>query len=1814
MNTISTPLPKGGRYFFLILSFLYIFAPNMLAQKHDTYLDFWKTTSLDTDVELVRTSPLPFDFQVYNLDAASLTNALINAPERFAHISSEVIISLPQANGTIANFQVYKSSVFSEDLAKKYPTLSSFHLQNIDNQKITARLNITSKGLYALISHPQNGLTYLEPYSQTNEDYYIVYQAKNLGTTEQHAEFSCNVTQNLEEDVLNKSAQNVTPDCLLRKYRLCVSATGEYTQWHGGTVEDAMEKIMILTANTNLVFEQQTGITFELVDNNDLMVFTNPTNDPFTNDNKFLLLTENQTATDNIIGFENYDLGIIVAIVGGGVAQLKSVCNNNKAQSSAGSTWSPEGYPLEATFMHEIGHQFGATHSFNNSCNNNRVSSTAFETGSGSTLMSYAGACAPSVTYPRDFYFHTGNLNQMLTFVQFDLLNNCGEIIPLGNIPPTAFAGADRSLPVGIPFELTGTSTNSDDSPQKFNWEQIDTQIANAPPTSNSGSGPAFRSFPPKDTPVRTFPNIDCLLNPAASNCEWEVLPSVTRNMTFTFTAYDATEGAGCWASDNMSLIFVERMEDFAVEYPNGGENFTTNQSISVQWNKGGTDLSPVSCPLVDILLSTDGGHSFPMTLATGIPNIGSANLQLPNVTSNDCRIKIKGHTNYFFDLSDTNFTIATPGDFTLNPLMPLQAFCGDVPSTVSFEIEVTAVENFNSPISFPTSDNTGGTSISFTPSQVMPPATVTVQITNNWINPLTTFDISASSGDINHITTLSIQKSDNQPLAPQIISPVENALTTEFDVNFFWSFIQDAENYDIEISESGDFSNPIFTTNTTENSFIVNALESLEIYYWRVRSNNTCGQGDWSETYAFRTKNRTCSTYPAVNTPRDIISGNYTDAFARVDVLDDFIISKIKVKDLIVDHTHIGDLSGNLICPGGETIQLFYRPGLEDDEPYGCVHDDMVVSFSDNAVLTSEELRATCNPFPNTAITGEYQPAESLFSQIGHSSAGYWLVNVNDLSTEDGGVLTDVSLELCRDDLQPTNNLNLFSNALQVEQFNSATIENSLLNLSDDAGIFQILSLPQNGNLQLNNSDVNIGSTFTSTDLTNGDLVYTQNGTATLSDAFFIDATSADNQWSGIHEFSINIMLSSPFPTGEITHDVSCPGEDDASINVYAEFGTPPYQYSLDGENFQYSGNFWSLTAGNYTVFVLDAAGNNVEGQTISINDPQTVTGEATVEDHTIIASGNGGTGDLEYSLNGIDFQSENTFTTSQDGYYEVTIRDENGCDFTSSTVLVNNLSTSLSLTQNLTCHNDAIGSVEVSTTDGIPPFQYRLNQGEYQAENTFDNLPAGEYTAVVRDASDLIISTQAVTIQNPEALTATATTNDYTVEINAQNDQSPFLYSINGADFTSENTFNGPPQSDYTIIVQNAVGCTYELTASIDVLPPTILGVETSDIFCYNGDNGEITVMATEGVPPYEYKFENFDFQVNNTFTNLEAGTYTVQIRDSGGFISEIQAAQLFEPNQLQLSASSQDGGLLANANGGTGILEYSLDGGDFQVSPFFPDVANGIYEIVVRDEHDCQRMITFTHTTNSLSVSTESQVVNPCDLETSIEIMVCAEGGITPYEISSTPAAMSITEMETEDCEISYILEYPAGSTDSIEVMTSDFLGTQFTNIISLQISDTLAINYSLNEDNLTVTSISGTPPFEYSIDGENYQESGYFPDLENGIYPIYAIDANGCTTGGSVLVDVLSSLDDISENSFFSLYPNPAKDVVYLDFGTLQNELLTVSVFDAAGRLILENSFVGESRFTLDLENFAVGFYEVRVSSDLFLGFEKLVVVR
>ena len=142
----------------------------------------------------------------------------------------------------------------------------------------------------------------------------------------------------------------------------------------------------------------------------------------------------------------------------------------------------------------------------------------------------------------------------------------------------------------------------------------------------------------------------------------------------------------------------------FLVTSPNTAITWNMHSPQTVTWNVANTSAAPVSAANVDIFLSTDGGNTFPTTLATGVPNNGSASVTLPNIQNSSCRIKVKASNNIFFDISNTNFTItnvvgignvnAAPLTFNLaqnypNPFNPTTLINFTIPKTANVTLKV---------------------------------------------------------------------------------------------------------------------------------------------------------------------------------------------------------------------------------------------------------------------------------------------------------------------------------------------------------------------------------------------------------------------------------------------------------------------------------------------------------------------------------------------------------------------------------------------------------------------------------------------------------------------------------------------------------------------------------------------------------------------------------------------------------------------------------------------------------------------------------------------------------------------------------------------------------------------------------------------------------------------------------------------------------------------------------------------------------------------------------------------------------------------
>lgn len=611
----------------------------------------------------------PQKYKILKLDVTSIKSFLNKTSLEFTAAAKSVnsVLELPMPDGTFEEFAIVESPIMENELAQKFPEIKTYAGYCIKNPATTVRLDFTPRGFHAMILSPE-GTFFIDPYSTSTVEYYIVYDKKDFTTKKK---FSCEIDQIKQPSIDTPIKQNPdkklnTPtaihapigDGILRTYRLALAATGEYTTFHGGTVVGALAAQVTTMNRVNGIFLRDFAIKMNIVANNNLVIYTNATTDPYTNNNGSTMLTENINNLNSVIGSANYDIGHVFSTGGGGVAYLQSPCGTSKGGGVTGSG-SPVGDAFDVDYVaHEMGHQFGGNHSFNNSCGGNINNSTAFEPGSGTTIMGYAGICAPDIQSNSDAYFHGGNLQEMLNFIT-GTGNSCATKPSYTNASPTISTYTNsQTIPKGTPFQLSATATDADgNSTLTYCWEQMDTQIVTQPPIGTATGGPVFRSFNPTINSTRFFPRLADLI--ANVSPTWEVLPTVARTLNFRLVVRDNAVGGGFNERIDVILTVDGNSGPLVVNTPSAtGVSWAGLSTQAVTWNVANTNLAPVSCSNVDILLSLDGGLTYPITLASNVANTGTANVTLPNISTSAARIMVKGSGRAFFDISNNNFTI----------------------------------------------------------------------------------------------------------------------------------------------------------------------------------------------------------------------------------------------------------------------------------------------------------------------------------------------------------------------------------------------------------------------------------------------------------------------------------------------------------------------------------------------------------------------------------------------------------------------------------------------------------------------------------------------------------------------------------------------------------------------------------------------------------------------------------------------------------------------------------------------------------------------------------------------------------------------------------------------------------------------------------------------------------------------------------------------------------------------------------------------------------------------------------------------------
>ena len=624
----------------------------------------WKSTQLGNATvkegkERIEASGL------YTFDKQMFQQQLTNTAARFSN-SAGTIISLPNANGELEKYEVWEASNFSPALQAKFPEIRAYVGIGIDDPTAYLRFSTSPAGFQSMTLRAGTS-EFIELYS-TDGSKYIVFDSKSH-RNQGDVPFECSTVETaaLVADSNDFVQSNKSDAGVFKTFRLAQSVTGEYSQYFGGTMADAMGGINATMTRVNGVFEKDFAIQLILVDNNEDVVYLNAATDPYTSPGNIATTqTQLRNTLDSVIGADNYDIGHIFHRTGGGgnAGCIGCVCsnapNNHKGTGyTSPGTGGPEGDNFDIDYVaHEMGHQLGANHTFSVYYEGTGVN---VEPGSGSTIMGYAGITAHNVQPHSDDYFTFRSIQQ----VQVNVQNKpCANNINLTNLAPVVSAGEDYHIPMGTAFVLTGTGSDSDGDPLVYNWEQNDTgnsstTDANSRVDFSKVIGPNFRSNPHETTPVRYMPKFEYVLQTPVNETEsywkskWEAVTTVTRTLNFTFTARDNNAEGGQTKKDDMR-VFVRDAGPFVVTSPTNDMDVDLGtNTMEVTWDVAGTDVDPINTAEVKISLSTDNGATFTV-VAENTANDGSETITIPTgtVAGEDCRILIESVGNIYYAVS----------------------------------------------------------------------------------------------------------------------------------------------------------------------------------------------------------------------------------------------------------------------------------------------------------------------------------------------------------------------------------------------------------------------------------------------------------------------------------------------------------------------------------------------------------------------------------------------------------------------------------------------------------------------------------------------------------------------------------------------------------------------------------------------------------------------------------------------------------------------------------------------------------------------------------------------------------------------------------------------------------------------------------------------------------------------------------------------------------------------------------------------------------------------------------------------------------
>ncbi len=1469
--------------------------------------------------------------RVVALDEASLEHALSPVLARVAPGANSVrdasTAVLPTPDGGSDTYVLTPVPVMAPELQARYPELRSYEgfRQNLPHERLRATYS------------PSGG--WRLAYGGAAAPRAVVYAETRLGVAKPDRTYrlrladelrpsphSCGFAETLPNQPLPQtspkrtSAQGVpTPDHspgptaealaapqALRRYRLALTCTGEYARAVGGatpTKASVLAAMVTAVNRINEVYERDLGITFELVANNDALIFLDPATDPYDNADADALLRGSHTEITRRIGTAGFDIGHVFATGGAGLATLASVCDpRHKGQGATGISNPANDFFYIDYVAHEIGHQLGATHTFYNSCSNNRSNATAFEPGSGSTIMAYAGICAPNVQNRSDDYFHAGSLAQVRTVLAGT--GSCAQSVPSDNEPPVITAATAPPefyyIPTATPFLLEARATDPNGDALTYAWEQMDNAgTAPQPPAAANVDGPLFRSLAPTSSPRRVF---------ATVAGQYATLPSVARDLNFRLTVRDNRRPAGATASHDVRLRTVPGAAAFEVL---DVATDTTAQGYGTQeitYRVGVTRQAPIGADRVDVFLSPDRGLTYSDTLAVGLPNTGSLSVTLPNVDRSG-RLVVRGHGNVFFAVSRGTLTIqqsSTPTLLLSTRVRQFETCVGE--RLLRDTLRGEGVLGFSESVRLRASGLPAGMSVAFDTLPQNPgfvsPFSVRVDsgvAAGEYRIGFTA--IGVSSGRSFGSAALTVTVVGTPLAAPTQVSPADGSRLSVPTVGFALHRAEGVPTTRLQLSRLPKFVTPLVDTVLATAEASVPNLDP-GVYYWRAAGTGDCGDGPWSDVRSFQVLDLVDTVLSDLR-PVVISNGTAADYEQRVTVPTARPIYRYEVS-AAVTHVWVGDLSATLRLPDRTTRKLFGQPSGGD-----CAGSDLAVTLSDQAAATADQLANTCGR-EVPSISGRFRASEALGAGLPESLPGEWTLVVRDNAPDDGGRLErfDLRYWVRRGAASAAA---VISDTLFARTAARTVVPAAKLRVTD-AGVaarevvYVLRVAPRSGKLYRAGAALSATDTFSQASIAAGRIAY-QSDSARAADSIVFDVLVGRAEFfpHQVLTVSVGATVEALGLGAASVARPACAADASGVVVLDASGGVAPYRFGVGSGALQASERFADLVPGAYEFRVVDAR-DSVRwlSYTLGARNPFAVA----VEGSRVRVTSDGSVSRAEprYSFDGgTSFSTDSVGYVYAVGTARVVVR-LGSCTFEFPAAVTRPLTVSAggyrfcpgSIDPDWAnvCLDGGVGPYAVTFSPAMQVFQ--RNGGGGGCDSIYALLPTTDDTAYTVTITDRLGATASATapIVNPKKPDIRVTQRGNWLTVAIEGNGGPYVYGLRGQQFQESNVLNVTGAGPFDVLVRDRFGCVYVYErvtatsgpgASVDwrVYPNPTRGQLTVE-FDAPTAVGALTVRNVTGQVVLRRPGEELFAKTVLDLGALPAGYYVLELRTDAGTVS--------------------------------------------------------------------------------------------------------------------------------------------------------------------------------------------------------------------------------------------------------------------------------------------------------------------------------------